>query len=144
MPQVINQQWARTHTYRILAIDDDPFSTELTRLALEETGLYLVCEINDPETAVAGAREFAPDLVVMDVDMPGLDGRAAALLIQCEVGLKDVPILFVTSRIAEGENGGGNAFGWFGPLAKPVSPKRLARVVESILQHGTLESPINR
>lgn len=138
---MINKQWEGTHTYRILAIDDDPLSTELTKLALEETGRYLVCEINDPQTAVAGAREFAPDLVVMDMDMPHLDGRAAALLIQCEEGLKEVPILFVTSRIAEDQGSGSNPFGWFGPLAKPVSPQRLARVVENILQHQALDSP---
>ena len=142
MPQVINPQWQRTQVYRILAIDDDPFSTELTRLALEENGPFVVCEINDPGTAVAAAREFVPNLVIMDVEMPHLDGRAAALLIQCEAGLKDVPVLFVTSRIAEEESGGRNPFGWFGPLAKPVSSKRLARVVECILQHGALESPI--
>ena len=126
-------------TYRILAIDDDPSSTELTRLALEGTGCYAVREVNDPKTALAEAAAFEPDLIIMDVDMPRMDGRTAALLIQCDEELIDIPILFVTSMIPEGENTGNNPFGWFGPLAKPVSPKKLARVVESILEHGVLE-----
>jgi len=71
--------------------------------------------------------------------MPRLDGRAAALLIQCEQGMQDVPILFVTSMIAEGTSAGRNPFGWFGPLEKPVSAKRLARAVDSILQRGVLD-----
>jgi CheY-like chemotaxis protein len=128
-------------TYRILAIDDDPSCTALTRLALEETGYYAVREVNDPRTAVAEAAAFEPDLIIMDVDMPRLDGRAAALLIQCESELKDVPVLFMTSMIPEGESAGQNPFGWFGPLAKPVSSKKLARVVESILEHGVSNFP---
>jgi CheY-like chemotaxis protein len=140
MPQVIHNPRERNRTYRILAVDDDPFSTELTKLALEENGPYVVREINNPQTAVAGARAFVPDLIVMDMDMPHLDGRAAALLIQCEPEFKDVPVLFVTSMISEEKPGSTNPFGWFGPLAKPVSPRRLARVVDSILHHGTLES----
>jgi CheY-like chemotaxis protein len=128
-----------TQLYRILAVDDDPCSTELTKIALEHTGRYTVCEINDPHAAAAAAREFGPHLIIMDVDMPRMDGRAAALLIQCERTMSEVPILFVTSMIPEGGKAGNNPFGWFGPLAKPVSPKRLARAVEQILQHGILE-----
>lgn len=125
--------------YHVLAVDDDPFSTELTRIALENAGPYVVREVNDPHAAVAAARECAPDLIIMDVDMPRLDGRAAALLIQSQKGLQKVPILFVTSRIPE--SAGGNPFGWFGPLAKPVAPKTLARAVENILTHGAMHAP---
>jgi hypothetical protein len=53
--------------------------------------------------------------------------------------LEEVPILFVTSMMAEGGEAGGNSFGWYGPLEKPVTPKRLACAVDSILQHGKLE-----
>ena len=139
MPTIIETPDAATRTYRILAVDDDPFSTELSKIALEQTGRYLVCEINDPKTAAAAAREFEPHLIIMDVDMPRLDGRAAALLIQSEPGMEDVPILFVTSLIAEGTPAGTNPFGWHGPLAKPVSPRKLARAVDSILQSGVLK-----
>jgi len=134
-------QTSGARTYRILAIDDDPSSTELTRLALEGAGSYVVREVNDPETAVAEAASFEPDLVIMDVNMPHLDGRAAALLIQCDNEPKDIPVLFVTSMVPEGESTGNNPFGWFGPLAKPVSSSKLARVVESILVHGVAEFP---
>jgi len=129
-----------TRSFRILAVDDDPNSTLLTKIALERTGRFAVCEVNDPHAAAAAARLFSPDLVVMDVDMPRLDGRAAALLIQSVPGLDEVPILFVTSMIPEGTPASGNAFGWHGPLEKPVSPKRLARAIDHILQHGVLDS----
>ena len=139
MPTSLKDRAEAPRAYRILAVDDDPNSTELSRIVLERTGRYTVCEVNDPGAAANAARAFGPDLVVMDVDMPRLDGRAAALLIQSERGLQEVPILFVTSMIAEGEEAGRNPFGWHGPLEKPVSPKRLASAVDSILQHGKLE-----
>jgi CheY-like chemotaxis protein len=125
--------------YRVLAVDDDPRSTELTRIALENSGSYVVREVNDAHAAIAEAQEFMPDLIIMDVDMPRLDGRAAALLIQCKEGLSDVPILFVTSMIPE--TAGKNEFGWLGPLAKPVAPKTLVHTVETILRDRTLHCP---
>jgi len=131
----------RDHSYRILTVDDNPLATELIQISLEEIGHYKVLQINDPNSAVIAALDFEPDLVVMDVQMPHLDGRAAALLIQSEERLKDIPILFVTSMIPEESDDVQNPFGWFGPLQKPVSPRRLARVVESILKHGTIEAP---
>lgn len=121
----------RSRFYRVLAVDDHPSSTELAKLALEDTGHYAVREVNDPKAAVAAARDFAPDLILMDVDMPRMDGRTVALLIQSEQGLENVPILFVTSMIPE--SAGQNPFGWWGPLAKPVLPKTLVATVESIL-----------
>ena len=138
MPTILIKPAPTARTFRILAVDDDPCSTELSKIALERTGHHTVCEINDPSAAAAAARVFGPDLVIMDVDMPGLDGRAAALLIQSEPGLEEVPILFVTSMMSEGTRTGRNSFGWHGPLEKPVSPKRLARAVDSILAHGVL------
>lgn len=126
--------------FRILAVDDDPNSTLLTKIALERSDRFTVCEVNDPAAAAAAARALGPDLVVMDVDMPRLDGRAAALLVQSIPGLEEVPILFVTSLMAEGTAASRNAFGWHGPLEKPVSPKRLARAIESILKNGVLDS----
>src|SRR5258705_11030256 len=114
--------------FRVLTVDDDPSCTELTRIALEKSDSYVVREVNDPNTAVVAAQEFAPDLIIMDVDMPRLDGRTAALLIQCKAGRQDVPILFVTSMIPE--DAGANSFGWLGPLAKPVAPKTLRNAVK--------------
>jgi CheY-like chemotaxis protein len=140
MPTFLHERANAHRLYRILAVDDDPNSTELSRIALERTGRFTVCEVNDPGGAAQAARAFGPDLVVMDVDMPRLDGRAAALLIQSERGLQEVPILFVTSMMAEGAGASSNPFGWHGPLEKPVSPKRLASAVDSILQYGKLES----
>jgi CheY-like chemotaxis protein len=142
MPTTIPSPRASTATrpFRILAVDDDPNSTQLSKIALERTGHFAVCEVNEPHAAAAAASLFSPDLVVMDVDMPGLDGRATALLIQSVSGLEEVPVLFVTSMMPETKAAGRNAFGWHGPLEKPVSPKRLVRAVESILESGTLES----
>lgn len=117
--------------YRVLAVDDDPSSTELTKIALESAGAYTVREVNDAHAAISVAQEFNPDLIIMDVDMPRLDGRTAALLIQSKEGLQDVPVLFVTSMIPE--DAGANAFGWLGPLAKPVAPKTLVNTVKTIL-----------
>src|SRR5205085_7510594 len=63
---------------KILIVDDDPALCALYRLYLERTGLYDVSEVTRPAEAVATALTFRPDAILLDVFMPGLDGRELA------------------------------------------------------------------
>ncbi len=123
-----------------MTVDDEPAATQLTRIVLEQTGCYTVLEVNEPRAASAAAREFLPDLVLMDVSMPGMDGRAVACLIQSEPGLANVPILFVTSRIDEESHASNNPFGWKGVLTKPVSAERLILAAADIFRSKKLRA----
>ena len=115
---------------RILLVDDEPKFTRMVRINLEKTGAYEVKEVNDSKQAVAAAEQFKPDLAVLDVMIPGMDGGDIVARFKRHPILKDVPVLFLTAAVAQNEAGrqgyrsGGLLF-----LAKPIT---LAALVESI------------
>ncbi len=107
---------------RILVVDDEPSITRLLKLNLEQTGDYLVRTENSSQAAPAAAAEFRPDLILLDVMMPGLDGGNLASVLQTQPTTKNVPMVFLTAAVTREEvrtrHGliGGQAF-----LAKPVN-----------------------
>jgi len=119
---------------RILVVDDEPNLSAIVRLFLEKTGRFEVRVENRPAQALAAAREFRPNMILLDVDMPGKDGGAVSVELQAEPALRGVPILFLTSLISRAEAGeretvrGGMRF-----LAKPVNAKILVEVVDRML-----------
>lgn len=119
---------------RILVVDDEPNLTGLVRLFLEKTQRFEVRVENRSSLALAAARSFCPDMILLDVDMPGKDGGEVAREIEVDPTLRGVPILFFTSLISREEAGahetlrGGQRF-----LAKPVDPKVLVAAVDRVL-----------
>ena len=88
---------------RILIVDDQPdFSLWLKR-HLEATGRFIVQEENDSLAAIKSAREFWPDLVILDVMMPHLDGSEVASRLREDRLLRDVPVLFLTALVSRRE-----------------------------------------
>jgi CheY-like chemotaxis protein len=84
---------------RILLVDDEQSLTTLLKLNLEETGNYDVRVENWPEDALAAAREFRPDLILLDIIMPRLPGGNVAALIAADPDVKDTPIIFLTAAV---------------------------------------------
>ena len=82
---------------RILVVDDEPNLSDLVRLFLEKTKRFEVRVENRPGNVLAAAREFRPDMVLLDVDMPGQDGGEVARDIHADPILRGMPILFFTS-----------------------------------------------
>lgn len=119
---------------RILIVDDEPNLSGLVRLFLEKTQRFEVRVENRSALALAAARDFRPDMILLDVDMPGKDGGEVAREIEADPTLRGVPILFFTSLVSPAEAGerevlrGGKRF-----LAKPVDPKVLIAAVDRIL-----------
>ncbi|MEP6936695.1 MAG: response regulator [Chthoniobacterales bacterium] len=122
---------------KILIIDDDPGLSKLVQITLEKTRLYEAKVENRSQNALRVAREFRPDLILLDVDMPGLDGGDVARLIRADSTLQQIPVVFFTSIISPDEAGqgmvsrGGENF-----LAKPVDANVLIRSIESLLGSG--------
>lgn len=119
---------------KILVVDDDPSLSRLLAVILNRVGGYDVCEENRSYAALATAREFRPDVVLLDVDMPGKDGGEVARDLAADPQLGRVPILFFTSLISTAEAGqhevcrSGKMF-----LAKPVNPVALVGAVGRML-----------
>ena len=88
-------------TTRILIIDDEPDFTALLKANLEEVGNFEVMEVNDSSQALKAAREFMPELCVIDVVMPGLDGGDVVAQLRADPELKDVAVLMVTALVEE-------------------------------------------
>ena len=84
---------------RILLVDDEKSLTSLLRLNLEETGNYEVRVENWAEDALPAAKQFKPDLVLLDIIMPRMPGGNVASLIDNDPELKGTPIVFLTAAV---------------------------------------------
>ena len=119
---------------RILPVDDDRAFTKLVKMNLEATGNYEVREDNISATALSVARKFHPDLILLDIVMPGMDGGDVRAMLEGDPGLKDVPTVFLTALVNKSEvhrHRGHFADGDF--LAKPVSVEELMDCIETHL-----------
>jgi CheY-like chemotaxis protein len=118
---------------RILVIDDEPSITRMLKLNLEYEGEFTVREENSGARAVQTIREFHPDLILLDVMMPGVDGTEVAARLQESVALGKVPVVFLTAAVkkAEVSNQDGK-IGGFPYLAKPVD---IDQVLAAIRKH---------
>jgi two-component system, OmpR family, alkaline phosphatase synthesis response regulator PhoP len=84
---------------KVLLVDDEKSFTNLLKLNLEQTGLYDVRVENWSEDAFAAAKEFKPDIVLMDIIMPRVPGGNVVAQIQADTELKDTPIVFLTAAV---------------------------------------------
>jgi DNA-binding response OmpR family regulator len=119
---------------RILIVDDEVVITRLLQSNLEQTNDYVVLVENVATAALASAEHFRPDLVLMDVLMPGLDGGELAQRFQNSWTMRSVPIVFLTAAATKTEVStrrgriGGLPF-----LAKPVDMPELIACIEKHL-----------
>ncbi len=115
---------------RILVIDDEPSFTRVLKLFLEKTGTYEVRDENRGEMALTAAKQFRPDLILLDIVMPDMDGGEIASNIIADESLKDTPIIFLTAAVAKDEEGiiSGRPF-----IAKPANGEVVIQCIENNL-----------
>ncbi len=118
--------------HRILIVDDDPHIRQLLAFALEKAG-FITCEASDGEAALAVATEAAPDLVVLDINMPRMDGLEVCRRLRAE---GDLPILFLSSRDEEIDRVLGIELGADDYVIKPFSPREVVARVGAILRRA--------
>ena len=118
---------------RILVIDNDPASTRMVRLTLERHTGFQVHELNDPARALTTAGVLGPDLILLDVQMPGLNGGDVARRLRTVPGLRKIPVVFMTSLLTEGEAAGPRYSDGSRVLAQPVTVAKLVDCVAGML-----------
>ena len=120
---------------RILVVDDEPALTRMIKLNLEQTERYEVRTENLGRKAIEAAREFRPDLILLDVMMPGMLGSEIAAQLEADPELRAIKLVFLTAMVTKEE--AQRSFGVIGGhtfIAKPISADDLCQVIEDQLR----------
>ena len=117
---------------KILIIDDEPEITEIVETFLTEAG-YKVAVENLPANAVKKAKEFKPDVVLLDIMMPGSDGYAICRELKQDPDFAATPIIFLTGKDREDDQGRSFKSGGDMYIKKPFSSERLLEIVNIVL-----------
>ena len=120
---------------RILAVDDQEDNRRILRDLLTSAG-YEVIEATTGEDAVAVAETEAPDLILMDIQLPGIDGYEATRRIKANPRLRQIPLIVVTSYALSGDDVKAFSAGADAYVSKPFSPRALLARVREYLPSG--------
>lgn len=116
---------------KVLVIDDS--ATERTNLESILSGAgYTVSTANDGNDAVSAAKNSHPDVILMDVNMPGKDGFAATRDLKNDAETKEIPVVFVTSKNQKADMAWGQMLGAKGYITKPFSEEQILSQVKMI------------
>ena len=117
---------------RILMIEDTEDNRQIVRDLMESVGYDLI-EAGDGAAGVAMAAEHKPDLILMDIQLPVMDGYEASRQIKAQPELSHIPIIAVTSYALSGDEAKTRAAGCDGYVAKPFSPRELLAKINEFL-----------
>lgn len=119
-------------TRRILVVEDTEDNRQIVRDLLTSAD-FEVLEATDGAAGVALAEQSRPDLVIMDVQLPVMDGYEATRRLKSDPALRAIPVIAVTSYALSGDEERSRAAGCDAYLSKPFSPSRLLRMVRGFL-----------
>lgn len=119
----------------ILLVEDNPDNQEIYRTILAYYG-YVVLQAWDGERAVSMARDHDPDLILMDLTMPGMDGLEATRQLKADPATACIPVVALTACTQHEDMADAEAAGCSAYLTKPVEPHRVATEVQRILAGG--------
>ena len=122
-----------TSAKRIFIVDDESDLTDLLRYQLKREGFKVEAR-NDPFAALSSARDFGPDLIVLDVMMPDLDGYQLLRMFQSDNLLSEVPVVMLTARAGVEDRIKGLESGADDYLGKPFDAKELVLRIRAILK----------
>jgi CheY-like chemotaxis protein len=118
-------------SFRVLVVDDEPVMRELVQAMLEEDGVEVRCA-DSGARALAEARAFRPDLVLLDVVMPGLDGLAVLRLLKSDPALAGTDVHMLTARSKPADHAAAEKAGADGYIEKPFKGGALQALVASL------------
>ena len=106
----------------VLVIEDNPLNMKLMK-SLLKLGDFEILEAADAESGIELAKKIKPDLILMDIQLPGMDGLSATRIIRDDPSLKEVPIVAVTSYAMHGDEQKAKSAGCSGYIAKPINTR---------------------
>ena len=117
---------------RILVVDDEPDAVELVAFNLKAAG-FEVISAEDGEVALTKARSFSPELIVLDVMLPAVDGLEVCKILRRDPATAEIPIIMLTAKAGEIDRVLGLELGADDYLTKPFSPRELVLRVKNLL-----------
>jgi CheY-like chemotaxis protein len=118
---------------KALIVDDEEDIRRIIRLSLERVGGMQVCEAPDGTVGLAAALRGRPDVILLDVMMPGQDGPATLAALRAEPATAAIPVVFLTARVVPGECRRLTDLGALGVIVKPFDPMTLPQQILDLL-----------
>jgi two-component system, cell cycle response regulator DivK len=124
---------------KVLVVEDNPANMTLATFLLKSAG-HTVLSATDAEAGLTLAREQQPDLILMDIQLPGMDGLQATQLLKSDAATRAVPVIALTALAMKGDEERIRAAGCDGYIAKPMRYQEFLETVASQLSTGAAES----
>ena len=121
---------------KILLVEDDPTLRAVAKVALERVGGFIVEECQSGLEALAKAPVFNPDLVLLDVMLPEMDGPETMAALREQAATSEIPVVFLTAKVRRPEVTALEQSGALGVLCKPFDPMRLSEQVREYWSKG--------
>ena len=122
-------------TKTILVIEDNELNMKLVK-GLVSIGKYHLLEAPDAESGIQLIRERQPDLVLMDIQLPGMDGLSATKILKEDPNFKDIPFVALTSYAMEGDKEKALEAGCVGYITKPIDTRNFLETLSQYLKNG--------
>ena len=121
----------------VLVVEDNPANMTLATFLLKSAG-YAVLSATDAEAGLALARREQPDLVLMDIQLPGMDGLQACAILKKDEGTRDIPVIALTALAMKGDEERIRAAGCDGYIAKPLAYREFLATIAARLHKSAV------
>ncbi len=125
---------------KVLVVEDNPANMTLATFLLESVG-HSALRATDAEAGLALAAAEQPDLILMDIQLPGMDGLRATGLLKAAVATRDIPVIALTALAMKGDEARIRAAGCDGYIAKPLSYKDFLETISTQLEKRIAGTP---
>ena len=119
---------------KVLVVEDNPMNMQLTVDLLEVAG-YIVFQAETAEKGIEMAKVESPDLILMDISLPGMDGLYATGVLKKDPDVKHIPIVALTAHAMRGDEEKALAAGCEGYITKPITTKSFVKTVDSFVKY---------
>lgn len=125
---------------KVLVVEDNPANMTLAVFLLESVG-HTVLSVTDAEAGLTLARQEQPDLILMDIQLPGIDGLEATALLKADDATRAIPVIALTALAMKGDEERIRAAGCDGYIAKPMAYREFLATISGLLAPAAEAAP---